>query len=53
MVHSPGSGVIDPGCARALIGIETLQEQVKATGEDVVIEEDHKSVTFKGFSGDE
>ena len=53
MVHSPGAGVIDPGCARALIGLETLQELVEVTGEDIPIEEDHKVVTFKGFSGDE
>ncbi|CAK0882257.1 unnamed protein product [Prorocentrum cordatum] len=53
MVHSPGAGVIDPGCARALIGLDTLSELIKTSGNDLEIDEDHKVVTFKGFSGDE
>ncbi|CAK0790522.1 unnamed protein product [Prorocentrum cordatum] len=53
MVHSPGAGVIDPGCARALIGLDTLREPIKVSGNDIEIDEDHKVVTFKGFSGDE
>ncbi|CAK0820029.1 unnamed protein product, partial [Prorocentrum cordatum] len=53
MVHSPGAGVIDPACARALIGLDTLRELIKTSGNDIEIDEDHKVVTFKGFSGDE
>ena len=52
MVHTPGSGIVDPGCARAFIGEETLKEHEEATGAAIPINRKHRVVTFKGFSGD-
>ena len=52
LVHTPGSGIVDPGCARALIGLETLRDHEEATGENVKIVKEHREVTFQGFNGE-
>jgi len=52
MVHTAGSGVIDPGCGRALIGLETLEKHIDVTGQDVTINKDHTPIFFRGFNGE-
>ena len=52
MVHTAGSGVIDPGCGRALIGLETLEKHIDVTGQDVAINKDHTPIFFRGFNGE-
>ena len=52
MVHTAGSGVIDPGCGRALIGLETLEKHIDVTGQDVAINKVHTPIFFRGFNGE-
>ena len=52
MVHTAGSGVIDPGCGRTLIGLETLEKHIDVTGQDVAINKDHTPIFFRGFNGE-
>ena len=51
-VHTAGSGVIDSGCGRALIGLETLEKHIVVTGQDVAINKDHTPIFFRGFNGE-
>ena len=52
MVHTAGSGVIDPGCGRALIGLETSEKHIDVTGQDVAINKVHTPIFFHGFNGE-
>ena len=52
MVHTAGSGVIDPGCGRALIGLETLEKHIDVTGQAVTINKDHTPIFFRVFNGE-
>ena len=44
--------MIDPGCGRALIGLETLEKHIDVTGQDVTINKDHTPIFFRGFNGE-
>ena len=44
--------MIDPGCGRALIGLETLEKHIDVTDQDVTINKDHTPIFFRGFNGE-